>query len=364
MFESIADGMLATLNHLDDAMLVIGVFTVILLALFATTLVLIARGRAPVFCQSVPTLLTTFGILGTFLGISTGLLHFDVADVEASIPMLLDGLKLAFITSITGILLAVCLRLVLVLSTGATADQEQPITALLTDTATPAAFAQHQAQVADAQLAVTRQLADQLTQLDTRLIQTLERQHEQQLAAFRGFADQLSELGSRQLIAALESVIRDFNRNLGEQFGDNFRRLDASVEKLLHWQDQYREHMESLGQQLDHAIEGVAKSESSLQGLTQQARQISRYIEDQESTMTGLRRESIELESLLGSIAELRDKAKEAFPAIDQRLKVMLESIENAILSALSTQQRLGQYGAPDKHGEVSHPELSVVGRA
>ncbi len=352
MFESIAGGMFATLSHLDDANMVIGVFTFILLALFSSALVLILRNRAPTFYRSVPTLLTTFGILGTFLGISTGLLHFDVNDIEASIPMLLDGLKLAFVTSITGILLAVCLRLILVLSRDAAANADHQSPTSLADPGNLTALMQYQAQAAEAQLAAIQQLVQQVARLDDRLIQTLEHQHTQQLDAMRGFADQLSEMGSRQLITALESVIRDFNSNLGEQFGENFRRLDASVEKLLRWQDQYREHMESLGQQLDHATAGVAKSEASLQALTEQARQISCHVEDQASAIVGLRRESIELESLLGSIADLRDRAKEAFPAIDQRLKAMLESIENAVLSALSAQQRLGQYGMDGRYDD------------
>ncbi len=341
MFEFIAGGMLATLGHLDDAMLVIGVFTVVMFGLFAAALVLIARGRAATFYRSVPALLTTVGIMGTFLGISTGLMHFDVADIEASIPLLLNGLKLAFVSSITGILLAVCLRLVLVMGADGRRGAEP---GGATDAIGSADFAEHPELLAQAQLSATQQLVDHVARLDERLLQTLERQHAQQLDALKGFAAQLSEMGSRQLITALESVIRDFNSNLGEQFGENFRRLDASVEKLVRWQDQYREHMDALGQQLDHAIAGVNQSQGSLQALTQQARQISSHIEDQESTMLALRRESLELEAVLGSIADLRDRAKEAFPAIDSRLKTMLETIENAVLSALSTQQRLGQY--------------------
>jgi hypothetical protein len=349
MLDSIANGLLATLGRFDDALLVIGGFSVLLFGLFISALVLIALRRGETFYRSVPTLLTTFGILGTFLGISTGLLHFDVADIEASIPLLLNGLKMAFITSITGILLAVILRLALVLgperSAAATASAGIPNAGLLAEELTPALVLQHQVLMADAQLAATQQMVEHIAQLDTHLVQTLERHHAQQLAAFQQFAAQLSEMGSRQLITALEAVIRDFNNTLGAQFGENFRRLDASVEKLLQWQDQYRQHMEALSQQLDHALAGVTQSEASLHGLTEQARHISRYIEDQNRTMIDLRRESIELETLLGSIAALRDKADAAFPAIDQRLKVMLDHIENAVISALSTQQRLSGTG-------------------
>jgi len=46
--------------------------------------------------------LATIGVLGTFYGIYLGLLEFDVKDIDGSIPKLLDGLKLAFVTSILG----------------------------------------------------------------------------------------------------------------------------------------------------------------------------------------------------------------------------------------------------------------------
>ncbi len=59
----------------------------------------------------LPTILTTIGILGTFVGITIGLLDFNVDNVQASIPKLLDGLKVAFVTSIFGITAAILIRL-------------------------------------------------------------------------------------------------------------------------------------------------------------------------------------------------------------------------------------------------------------
>ena len=49
-----------------------------------------------------PTLLTTIGILGTFAGIISGLLGFEVENIDESIATLLEGLKTAFITSLAG----------------------------------------------------------------------------------------------------------------------------------------------------------------------------------------------------------------------------------------------------------------------
>jgi len=71
------------------------------------------RGMLPVFRSSplgfVPTMLTTIGILGTFLGISLGLAEFDPSHVGedtdalmASSVSMLQGMKTAFYTSLVG----------------------------------------------------------------------------------------------------------------------------------------------------------------------------------------------------------------------------------------------------------------------
>lgn len=57
----------------------------------------------PFYLQVLPTLLTSSGVLGTFIGIYIGLYSFNVQDIEGSITELLGGLKGAFITSILGI---------------------------------------------------------------------------------------------------------------------------------------------------------------------------------------------------------------------------------------------------------------------
>ena len=52
--------------------------------------------------DQLPSIVSTLGVLGTFLGITKGLLSFDTSDLDASIPLLLDGLKTAFFTSLLG----------------------------------------------------------------------------------------------------------------------------------------------------------------------------------------------------------------------------------------------------------------------
>ncbi|WP_238787614.1 hypothetical protein [Thiospirillum jenense] len=346
MFESIALGITYPLGSLNS-MMVTGVFIIIMLVLFTIALVASARGAAPSFCRATPTLLTTLGILGTFVGNAIGLLQFDVTHIENSIPALLDGLKLAFITSIVGIILASCLRLVLVMNADASRDHRSDDSNDDGQSMGGSGSSERQTQLAEAQLTLLRQLSQQFIQADEQRSAALETHHRELVTTLDRFANQLAEQGSRQLIAALESVIRDFNHNLGTQFGENFRRLDASVARLLQWQEQYRVHLETLGSQLTIATSGVVKSEAALQSLTAQALQISTHVADQQTTLVSLRRETMELEALLSAIAELREKAQGAFPAMDRRLTTMLETIENAVTSAQRFDQRLQPANSP-----------------
>lgn len=56
------------------------------------------------FIEQIPSLVSTSGVLGTFAGITLGLIFFDTSNLTNSIPLLLDGLKTAFFTSLAGMI--------------------------------------------------------------------------------------------------------------------------------------------------------------------------------------------------------------------------------------------------------------------
>ena len=60
---------------------------------------------------------------------------------------------------------------------------------------------------------------------------------------FKEFAANIAENNQKVLIEALESVTRDFNEKLNEQFEENFKQLDQAVEKLVVWQEEYRKQL-------------------------------------------------------------------------------------------------------------------------
>ncbi len=52
--------------------------------------------------EQLPSLMSTLGVVGTFVGITVGLIAFNPSNLDASIPELLQGLKTAFFTSLLG----------------------------------------------------------------------------------------------------------------------------------------------------------------------------------------------------------------------------------------------------------------------
>ncbi len=68
------------------------------------------KNRWHTHANTAASILTIIGIFGTFGGIYWGLQDFDIVNIERSIPDLLGGLKLAFLTSLAGILSAIILK--------------------------------------------------------------------------------------------------------------------------------------------------------------------------------------------------------------------------------------------------------------
>ena len=91
------------------------VFTFVIAQLFIFVIAcrnLSKRASWHTYTNTWASILTVIGIFGTFLGICIGLQTFEIENIEGSIPDLLGGLKLAFLTSLLGIFSAIILKLI------------------------------------------------------------------------------------------------------------------------------------------------------------------------------------------------------------------------------------------------------------
>ena len=249
----------------------------------------------------MPGLLTTIGVVGTFVGIFIGLLDFDVENIDESVPALLSGLKLAFFTSILGMFLAVVWRTIVtfwppIVST----NDEAQLFKLLEESR-------------DASVGLREEL----------------------VAEFQKFAENTIGKNSDAITKALKEVIEEFNVKLNEQFGENFVRLQEAMDKLLIWQDNYRTHIEQTEARLENAVNTIEKTEESLgQIVTEHLVKIPEHLGAFNSVVSALRRETDDLSEHLQALAGLKESALEAFPKIEDNIKQLTDGFSLKVQEA------------------------------
>lgn len=158
--------------------------------------------------ESIPNVFVTLGLFGTFTGIGYGLLQFDTSPelIKESIKILLDGLKMAMFTSITGIILSLIFSNIIKVGVNSNriAPPESP------------------------ELIELRNLNKN----------------------FHDFKDAILTTQHEALVEALKDVLSDFNKVfsgfINELIEQNFQELSATINQLTEWQKQHKEDVVNL----------------------------------------------------------------------------------------------------------------------
>lgn len=335
------------------------------------------------FTQYTPALLTSLGIFGTFCGIVAGLLGFDVNDIDNSIELLLGGMKTAFMTSLMGMFLSMLFKLLISFgwisrsskSTGpigiaelynSMEGQREGIEALYDSIASKsessltsqiilmrsdnsdsnAELAEHHSRVTrhnDLQTAWQQQadkrseslLHSQFDEWDKQAQRYA--QSQEQFQTFRTditnqltyLAETISKSATEQVIEALKQVITDFNNNLTEQFGENFKHLNNAVLELVKWQDNYKEQLGEMRTQFTHTVTSMDATATSISEISEQTKSIPTSMKDLQTVLQTNQHQINELSRHLDAFKEAHDKAVTAVPKINSLITETLDSVNN-----------------------------------
>lgn len=305
-----------------------------------------------------PNLLTSLGILGTFVGIVVGLMGFDPADIDHSISTLLEGLKTAFITSLAGMGSSIAFKFLA--TTPLLAPRKRAATGKDIGPALVEAMEEQARQMEALRAAVAgeeesslagqvklfrsdandharetqRQLKEGVEQVAAlHALSEAQRAHFEEFAGklwrqMESFAEMLSKSATEQVINALKEVIADFNKNLTEQFGENFKALDASVQRLVEWQENYRQQLAEMKEQYQQGVAAITTTEASLAHISEESQKIP-VVMGQLSEVVQVNQHQIqELDRHLDAFVQVRDKAVDAVPEIGKRIEQMTNGVE------------------------------------
>lgn len=271
-----------------------------------------------------PTILTTLGIFATFFGIAIGLANFDQANIQESIPHLLQGLKTAFWASVVGVGCALTIKF----RDQLFGHQQDPLALPGHDDVGAAEVVYGLGRIENALVGGEEgSLISQLKLSRTETRDELVKLREAQTKAL----EKLSEMGSRTLIEALKDVIRDFNEKLTEQFGENFKELNSAVGKLVDWQQQYREHVEKSTNELTAIHRLLAQTTLDYAQVVEKSTGFSQVAQTLGITLSDLATRQEELRKQSTALADLLLKASGSLPEVERKMMELAQQLSNGM---------------------------------
>lgn len=310
------------------------------------------------------------GVLGTFIGIFIGLLGFDSANVSSSVPRLLDGLKTAFITSIVGMFLAILTSIIQKRKGGEAGDE---ITILgniekKLDTLNSVNERLSNLEEIKKSIKILPLINTNLDSIDTNIkvlsedISSVKKELKvNQEALFNFLKDKLANIdnslkeavqtlskgATEEIIKALENVIQDFNSNLTEQFGDNFKQLNESVLKLIEWQNSYKDSVQEFEKQLKLTTENTEASHQKTTEL------IDKFVEQATERFNKLFEQTSIAVSITQDNAKYIKEVTDSYATItkiSEKLETILSTNQNQIQNLENHLQALAEIGENAKN--------------
>ncbi|RDU53690.1 hypothetical protein CQA49_05555 [Helicobacter sp. MIT 00-7814] len=279
-------------------------FTIFMLALFVWDY----KSFGTPTHKDFKSIIMSSGVLGTFVGIFVGLFSFDTLHLESSVPLLLDGLKTAFYTSILGMGEAIVLS-VLQKSKHIKSDEESNLDYI----ARQVSFLENLRFLPTLEKLPSSESLHALFERNHAMIESRfqEISHSLQQAT-----SEFAKGASKELISALENVIKDFNANLQNQFGENFKELNSAVGKLLTWQEEYKEFIydtQSLLKDTQKALQksqlAVQNTQKSLHIITEQNTQVQEFYANNLKLLESFEVQNQKLHAHLEQIAGLKENS-------------------------------------------------------
>jgi len=291
-----------------------------------------------------PTFLTTLGIFFCFTGIAWGLLNFDASDVRYSIPRLLEGIRTSFWASVAGIFWALTIKARLAIW----GDAKLAVTANNQQGATLNDVAEYLARLNSALAGKEDStLLGQIKLLRSDSNYRLDRLN----ATFEVYSEKIAEANSRALVRALQSVVRDFNAQVNDQFGENFKHLNAAVEKLVTWQARYEHQLVSLIAQETETRKSMTEAAARFTELVKKSTEFTEIVVALKRLLVALNTEKEQLNFSLSTLGELINHASKGLPTLEQNITAMTRQVEQGVKANQEAMTAILRNAAQSIHG-------------
>ncbi|MCI5968732.1 hypothetical protein [Helicobacter sp.] len=317
-----------------ENLLINGIFTIFMLALAFWDYYSYGKQKH----RDFKPIIMSAGVLGTFVGIFIGLQDFDVSNVENSVPSLLAGLQTAFYTSILGMALAILLS-ILQKSKAVKSDFENMLDYFSLQ-ASKLDKLENLEMLSDVKKALKEivsqnqerlesQKSYQITQIEN--LKTLEDSFKTTNATLKEAMHHLAKGASKELIAALQEVIRDFNLRITDQFGDNFKELNNAVTQMITWQNSYKDSIAGLDSSLKNTLKVFDATKESLELIAKRNNEVVEVYNALAHSIEASRIENEKLATLLEGFENMHANAELALKGVAELSKNLDSTHEKSL---------------------------------
>lgn len=287
--------------------------------------------------ELIPNLLTSLGILGTFLGLSRGLSSLNFADASqliGGIPDLLSGMKFAFGTSVAGISCSLIFNMLNRISQGSSYRAIDDFVSSFTQLAMSRPLDN------DVQLICQNQDRNHMLQgindtLALKLAENVGSAVTRSLAPVAGTVDRFIIAATRNQIEGVNQIVERFmeqmNMTLGDRFSSFGAVMDAVTSNQIHAVHQAEDTLRSAG--------GIIDNARTLQALTDNVLvRFDAYVNEMQKNR--VRDENFDREAAR-LLARMEDQNKSLGDLIN-KLSLKIEAMSSAEESTSSDQALAG----------------------
>ena len=278
-------------------------FLIIALTVLGSILPILFNGeKLRSIALSLPSLLPAIGLVGTFIGIYLGLVEFNPADIDGSLPSLLAGLKVAFTTSILGIIGSLLVKFSTYFYPDLINEDE----------------------ISEIEFYKLFRKQNDLTVETNKHLVALETQ-------FKDFASSIGDTTIEHLVDAIDRVMTDFNKKVETQFGENFKKFNEGLISLLKWQENYKNEVEENLKIIREAKEILQLHETTSKNLNQVLDEFSLKTKSITTAIERVDAQHSNIEKSLQTFSEVSKQANEVIPTLEKQIQSLTRNLDEEL---------------------------------
>ena len=243
---------------------------------------------------------SSIGMLGTFVGISIGLWKFNPNDITSSVPLLLSGMKIAFATSIIGMVASIFMKY-----TALKNEDEENIDDIM-------------------------ELFNTMI-LESRNVNNTLIENQKQTNKVLNKVSEIWDTHQENLTKSLKNEILNLNNNtiskqeelIGEfkKLGECFNTLNNGVDNLITWQENYKETIELSTKELENVTQSIHNAETSIESISKNSLLIKENNENLSEILKEINKTQDTIIESNKSIIQISNDAKESIPQINKHFE-------------------------------------------